>query len=265
MQSLDLALSSWEGKGRKIDVPFRQVAELVDYRTGDLAILAGAPGGGKTLTAVNWVWRSKDPILYLAQDSPLSVLERLTALALNRRVADIRGDERDYWSDRVKELNQREELVVSTGARTVEQIGNEIIALTEWLMEPPKMIVIDNLFDLKTEAGNYTDTSFYGDVLPQLKQMAIEMDVGIMILHHVTRSGEAGKKHGLGTEPLRLTDLLFAGEREARHVWTVYRGYGDQQINFQILKNQDGLADPSGYNVKVRMDWNPEEGRLWDL
>jgi len=262
MQSLDLALAGWEGKGRKIDIPFRQVAELVDFRTGDLAVLAGAPGGGKSLTAINWVWRSTDPILYLAQDSPRSVLKRLTALALTKRVADIREDEMQYWSERIRNLNKREELIVGMGAHTIDQITSEIVALTEWLMEPPRLIIIDNLFDLKSEAGNYTDSGFYGDVLPKLKQTAITLDVGIMILHHVTRSGESGKKHGLGTERLRLTDLLFAGEREARHVWAVHKGWADRHINFQILKQQDGRADPGG-NLNIRLDWNPEEGRLW--
>jgi len=264
MQSIELAFASWEGKGRKIDIPFRQVAELVDFRTGDIAVLAGAPGGGKSLTAINWAWRSKDPILYLAQDSPRSVLKRLAALALSRKVGEIDEDEAVYWGGQVGSLGKREELIVATGSHTVEMIGDEILALTEWLMAPPRLVVVDNLFDLDSDAGNYTDSAFYGDLLPNLKQMAIALDVGIMILHHVTRSGETGKKHGLGTSRLKLTDLLFAGEREARHVWAVSRGWNDEHINFQILKQQDGQADPGG-NLNIRLDWSPEEGRLWDL
>ena len=262
MQTVGLALSGWEGKGRNIDIPFRQVAELVDYRTGDLAVLAGAPGGGKSLTALNWAWRSTDPILYLAQDSPRSVLKRLAALALNQKVGDIREEEAEYWSGKLMALGERDELVVATGAHTVDMIEAKIEALTEWLMMPPNLIVIDNLFDLKTEETNYTDNNFYGEVLPALKQLAINTDVGIMILHHVTRSGDTGKKHGLGTERLKLTDLLFAGEREARHVWAVYQGYDGTSIKFQILKQQDGEADPHGYK-QVSLDWEPEEGRLW--
>lgn len=262
MQTIGLALTKFEGKARKIDIPFRQVSELVDYWTQDLAVLAGAPGGGKSLTALNWAWRSTDPILYLAQDSPRSVLKRLTALALNENVGDIREEDADYWAGKMIALGQREELVIATGSHTIDMIDEKIVALTEWLMEPPKLIVIDNLFDLKSEAGNYTENAFYGEVLPTLKQLAIKRDVGIMILHHVTRSGDSGKKHGLGTERLRLTDLLFAGEREARHVWAVYQGFNGDSIKFQILKQQDGEANPEGY-LQVSLDWKKREGRLW--
>ncbi len=263
MQSLELAFTGWEGKGRKIDIPFRQVAELVDYRTGDIAVLAGAPGGGKSLTAINWAWRSKDPILYLAQDSPRSVLKRFIALALSRRVDEIDEDEAVYWGTKIGDLGEREELIVDTsGAHTVEQITEKVMALTEWLMESPRLVMIDNLYNVRGE-GSYMDNSFYGDVLPALKQMALDLDVGIMLLHHVTRSGESGKKHGLGDTKVRLTDLLYAGEREARHVWAVSRGWDNQQINFQILKQQDGEADAGG-NLNIRLDWHPEEGTLWD-
>jgi hypothetical protein len=260
MQTLDRALASWQGKGRQIDIPFLSVQDIVDFRTGDLAVLAGAPGAGKSLTALNWVWRSTDPILYLAQDSPRSVLKRLTALALGRKVSDIGEEDAAYWAEKVQ--GRREELVVVTGAQTVEGVEARIEALTEWLMEPPKIVFVDNLFDLRVEGAGYMENAFYATVLPMLKQLAIEKDVGIVVMHHVTRAGEHGKKHGMGTDPLRMTDLLFAGEREARHVWGVYRSWDNRKLNFQVLKQQDGRADASG-NLRVGLTWQPEAGKLW--
>ncbi len=262
MQTLDRALTGWAGKGRPVKIPFRGVQEIVDFRTGDLAVLAAAPGGGKSLTALNWAWRSSDPILYLAQDSPRSVLKRLTALALNKMVADVREDEAEHWGERIRELGKRDTLIISTGAHTVDLLAAKIDALTEWLMEPPRLVFVDNLFDMQVEGRVYQETGFYAAVLPELKQLAIEKDVGIVVMHHVTRSGDKGKKHGLGSERVRLTDLLHGGEREARHVWAVYRGWDNRELNFQVLKQQDGRADASG-GLVVRLTWKPEEGRLY--
>lgn len=224
----------------------------MDFRTGDVAVLGGAPGGGKSLVALNWAWRSPDSILYLAQDSPRSVMRRLAALALHKRVSDVSEDDIEYWSQRVRELGKRQDLVLAMGAHSVRDIEEKIIALTEWLMEPPCLVIVDNLFDMRSEGNSYMETGFYADLLPSLKQLAINRDVGLLLLHHVTRSNE----HGLGTEPLRMKDLLFAGEREARHVWGVYRPH-DRVVNIQVLKNQDGEADPSG-GLQVSLDWQPE-------
>lgn len=219
-------------------------------------MLGGAPGGGKSLFALNWAWKSQDPILYLAQDSPRSVLRRLTALALGQRVSQITEDDIDYWAERVRNLGKREELIISTGAQSVADVSAKITALTEWLMEPPTLVVIDNLFDMKSEGNSYMSVEFYADLLPSLKQLAIERDVGFLILHHVTKSDE----HGLGTEPLRLKDLLYAGDREPGHVWGIYRPY-DKVVNVQVLKNRDGEADPTG-GLYVSLDWQPESSTL---
>lgn len=263
MQTVGLAFKTSEGTGRKIHVPFRHVAELVNFRTGDLAILAGAPGGGKSLVGVNWAWRSHDLVLYVAQEKPSSILKRLIALGLSEKTHSIVEEEREYWADRLIATGKREELIVVKGEHTIEAIETEIIALTEWNMEPPPLVIIDNLTNLTSDAGVNTDNAFYGDVLPRLKNMAYEQDVGILAFHHVTRSGEKGKKHGQGTEALTMTDLLFGGEREAHHVWSVYRGWSDRTIHLQILKQTDGLANPDG-TLEVVLDWKPEEGLLWD-
>jgi hypothetical protein len=235
---------------------------LVSFHTGEIAVLAGAPGGGKSTVAVNWAWRASCPCLYLAQDRPLSVLARFVAVALNRSVADISFDELEYWGSRMAELGKREELVFEGGAQTVQGVEHRIEALKEWLGVPPHLVFVDNLFDLRSEGANYMDVGFYADVLPAVKQLAIESDVGIVLLHHVTRSGERGKKHGQGTEPLTMTDLLFGGEKEAAHVWGVYRGLGNRQLNFQVLKQGDGRADAGG-GLSVPLTWQPEVGRLY--
>ena len=264
MASLALSLRASTGKGREIDIPFRELADIVDFRTGDMAVMAGAPGGGKGVFATNWAWQSDDPVIYLAQDTPRSVQTRLVALALGEEYDTVSATEdEEYWAEQLDLRGERDTLTLIKGPHTVDMIKEQIYAHTEWLGEVPKLVIVDNLIDMPSDKGGHTENTFYADVLNGLKQLAIEMDVGILILHHVTRSGEGGKKHGLGTEWLRLTDLLHAGEREARHVWAIHKGFGSQTLELQVLKQQDGPADPEGWLYKVSLLWEPSRGRLW--
>lgn len=255
MQSLALALKGWSGKGRPIEIPFRQLAELVTFRTGQIAVLAGAAGSGKTTLAANWAWRSHDPILYLAQEDPFETMKIFVALATQSKKDDVRASDVVHWSKRVTDL--REELVIQTGAQSVQALESFIVALTEWLGAAPPLIIIDSLFDLKVESDtSYMDTGYYAEVLPGLKDLTLKYDVGMVLQHHVNRG------HGLGTDPLRMTDLLFGGEKEAAHVWGVYHAENSRQLFVQVLKQRSGSADPNGVLHNITLDWQPEMGVL---
>jgi len=258
MQTLDRALATAVGTGRQIQIPFTRWQKLVDFRTGDIAVLAGAPGGGKSLTALNWAHRTTDSVLYLGQDSPRSVRRRLVALTVNQPVHDIREEDNDHWSQQILDYGGIGDVILNAGAVSVQDIDDMIVAMTEWLMEPPKVVFVDNLIDMRSDEAMHMDNNFYADILTNLKQLAIEKDVGVVLLHHVSR-GDAAE----GTEPLTMTSLLFGGEREARHVWGVYRGGDDRRVFIQVLKQQDGQADASG-NLKVDLSWMPKEGRLYN-
>ena len=200
------------------------------------------------------------PTLYLAQDSPASVLSRMAALVTQNDISTtarlLTTDERYVIADKLKD--KRETLVIERGSVTVEGIENRVIALAEWLGEPPKVLYVDNLIDMIVEGTSHGDHSFYTRLLPALKRLANAYNMAIICLHHVTRSGNAG--HASGREPMEMGNLLHAGEREARHVWGVYNN-GEDQMNVQILKQQDGAADPDG-GLEIPLNWHPRMGSL---
>lgn len=262
MKSLALMWRGAKKRGRPVTIPFQPLADIVEFHTGQLAVLAGGPGGGKSLLATNWVNRSTDNILYVALDDATSIRNRLSALALGRSARDFHSGDADYWFERL-DAREKGNLFITEGVQTVESIEANIIASHEFWGEYPTLVIIDNLKDIHMEGSNQGETGFYTVIVPALKDLAAKYDVAILGLHHVLRrGGEKGKDYGDGTTPLNLTSLLFGGERDAALVLGVYQTYNRDGIYVQILKQRDGEADAKGF-LKVRLDWNPDTGTLW--
>ena len=261
MQTLSRAVLAKTAVGERLVLPYKSMNDAISFRTRDLTILAGAPGGGKSTLAVNLAMKMDYPTLYLAQDSPASVLSRMTALVTQEDIAGTatkltKHAEKHAIAKRLEKT--RPTLVFERGSVTVEGIELRLEALTEWFGEPPKIVFIDNLIDLIVEGTTHGDTSFYTKCLPALKRMANKYNSAVIALHHVTRGGNAG--HADGRSGIQMNTLLHAGEREARHVWGVYND-GEGTITVQVLKQQDGPADPDGH-LEIPLRWTPRLGSL---
>ena len=233
--------------------------------TKELVLVAGAPGAGKSVFALNAVLAQNFPVVYFAMDSSPSVLARLTALTLNAEISWVYDQLRD--TDQKRRLladlgDAHPNLFIQAGAITAEGVAQRLEALTEVLGIAPPLVVIDNLIDMVVPGYTHTDMGFYSSSLNELKQMSLKHNVCVMALHHVTRrGGESQNPHGLGTRALKMTDLLYSGEREAEHVLGVYHTVNKDKLAVQILKQRDGDADPEG-GLEVQLLWHPRLGSL---
>ncbi len=246
-------------------------------------MVAGAPGSGKSVLALNislglsslGLNREGGSTLYLAMDSAPSVFARSAALALSESIASVYGALRDKETKRflIEDLSgQHPNFFINPGQLQITNatenggwngIEQRIVALTEVLGKAPELVVIDNLIDLDVPGHVHTETGFYAAALNPLKQIAIKHNTCIMALHHVTRRGgtQGTDPLGLGTRPLKMTDLLYSGEREAEHVLGVHHAADKRTMNVQILKQRDGDADPEG-GLAVPLMWHAPLGRL---
>lgn len=265
MHSLARAARSGSLAGTRLRLPFPQLNHHVDLRTKEIAVIAGAPGSGKSTLAISLTLGLRVPVMYVVQDSPASVMARFASNYL--RVPVTRAHQllqsRDAAAiERVEQLATPDRLVISGGAHSLKDIEEEMLAYTEWYGRGPMVVVLDNLVDTKSEKASSMEVNFYSDILLNLKQMAIRHDACFLVLHHVSRGGD-GSERDMGRAPLKLHDLLFAGEREARHVWGVYNN-GRNVLTTQILKQQDGRADPIGGH-RIHLSWDPEYSLLTEI
>lgn len=265
MHSLARAARTGGLSGEKLRLPYPRLNKAVDLRTREISVVAAAPGGGKSTLAVNIAAKIDTSVLYIVQDTPASIMARFAAVMLNRpvnmthRLLQIQDP---TLLDELRDHPRSEELLITAGAHSISLIEEKIKAYEEWAGEAPKLIILDNLVDTKSDKGSAAENVFYADVLLRLKQLAIEKNCHFMVLHHVKRSGNDSERD-MGRSPMRMKDLLFAGDRESRHVWGVYNN-GKNVITLQILKQQDGAADPLGGH-RIPYSWDPAYSTLTEI
>lgn len=269
MKTIAASLARDNVIGERLNLPWEALNRKLSLHTRELVLIAGAPAAGKSVLALNIAMSdelSQEPVLYFAQDSVPSVLARLSALALADPI-DVtmqRLRDPDKKVEILEELQDvRPNLFIHPGAVTFEDVQLRLEALSEVYGKAPKLVVIDNLIDTIVPGSHHQETGFYAQILNQLKQCALDLDTCVVALHHVTRRGgdRGDSPHGLGTRSLKMTDLLFSGEREAEHVLGVYHSTAQDRIYVQILKQRDGVADPEG-GVYTPLVWQPPMGRL---
>lgn len=260
MRTLRSALATEHVVGELIETPWPSVNDLLHLHTKELVVVGAAPGGGKSVFALNLAAHQEGGVLYLAQDSAPSVLSRAAALHTNMTIDRAQEYLRDPgWKEELLDMvdGAYPNIYFQARTQTLEEIEARLVALTEVDGEAPKLVVIDNLNDLTVPGYVHTELGFYAASLNPLKQMAIKHNTCIMALHHVTRSDG----HGTGQQRLTMTDMMFTGEREAEHVLGIYYNSEKTKMYLQILKQRDGEADSNG-NLRLTLSWQADKGRL---
>ena len=82
MRTISRSLSEAATVGEAIPLPWPKLDRDLKLHTKELALVAGAPGAGKSVFAINVAISQDTPVLYLAMDSAPSVYARVAALAL---------------------------------------------------------------------------------------------------------------------------------------------------------------------------------------
>jgi hypothetical protein len=264
MRTLASSLRADSVVGQEIILPWHKLNTHLSFHTKELVLVAAAPSAGKSVFAVNLALNITEPVLYIAQDSPASVLARMTALDLGVTINEAFDRIRDDADEVAADIEGKHPLLaLETGACDLDRIDQLVWAATEWLGRSPAIVILDNLINTTVPGHHHQDIGFYATALPRFQQLALAEDLCFIALHHVTRRGnDAGRNvQGLGTRRLNMTDLLYSGEREAEHVLGIYHDQQKTKLNIQILKQRDGDADPEG-ETEVSLRWHPSLGRL---
>lgn len=267
MQNLKLALQARGQEGEPLPPVFGSLDRMgAKFRRGQVTLLAGASGGGKSAFAIYQATRlaydefTSVPSLYFSADCDrITVAQTILAGVMKKPL---------YQCEELLDLNDEAALGVLDRATehvwwnfqsspSVGDILKEIEAYQFVHGESPHHIIVDNLMDVLAEGESDKRLT---NVMLELNDIARDTGAHVLVLCHVGKAKEKayGQSYSDGLIPIPRSAILGAVDQKATLILTLYRSTEDT-MGVCMVKSRSGkaLADAS---VQVHMGWMPSHG-----
>lgn len=228
----------------------------VGLRSGEISLIAGPPGAGKSTLALALAVRSGIPTLYFSADSTENTQRvRLLAMLLDIEQSDaeaaMKADRE--WASQV--LSQASHIAWDTRSNpSLEHIELTIEAFREAQGEDPGFIIIDNAGDVAFDSGD--EFGSLRTLMRELRWFARDTAAAVCVLHH-TREGE-------GNPAPPQSSLHGKIAQVPALVLTVTSTAEPGFMGVAPVKNRYGRACPAG-NDPVWLRYDPANMQLEDL
>lgn len=250
-------------------------------RQGQLVLIAAGPGIGKSAMTLTMVLKALVPtLMYSADSDAFTQLSRSIANLADMKMsaaAEMVLEER--ITEEIKDELRKIPLIIDyDSSPTPHDIEEILMAYYELCNEFPKLVVVDNITNVVTDASDSGDPfSGLEALMDYLHDMARTTSACVIGLHHV--KGE----HSSGTKPIPIDGVKGQIHRVPEMVLTMFKKpleNGRWVLCVSPVKNRGGKADPTGetyaelefigetmsvidvvYNEPSRVDvqWQPEE------
>lgn len=230
--------------------PLPQVFKsLSPFIRGQLALICGGPGTGKSAFALTYALRSKVPTLYLSADSDAFIqLSRSVSILTGARMEASFSNVLD-GSLGVNVEAAMAELPVRfnyNACPSLDQIETSMKSYEEVYGDYPELVVVDNVTNVR--GGGDEDDPFSGleALMDYLHTMARSTGSCVIGLHHVTGGYNDADKaiplSGVKGQISRVPEMILTMHRLTQQ-------FGADLLRVSTVKNRGGKADPSG------LDW----------
>lgn len=229
----------------------------VRFNRGQLCMLAGAPGAGKTTVALIGALRMGVSCLYFSADSDETTMAARAASAITAHpYSDVRdvqayGLYDDVYGERVGQLPIR---FVFDSEPSMDDLVLGLEAYLELWGQHPQLIVVDNLMNLATDDGN--EWQGLRQAVKGLHWLARRTKACVWVLHHTSEQNDAwiSSAPPRGAIQGKLSQLPEVILTLANH---------DGELLVGVVKNRHGPSDPKAERP-VRMVIDFARNRLWD-
>ena len=247
MLTLTQGRRKFRSAGQPIHNPFTGMRTRgAEIRRGGLTLIAAGPGTGKS-AVVQYIAQvgdghgNVDSTLYFSADSDAATMFKRGAsiatgweqVEVERLLAD--GDYAGVEATVNKATSHMRMRYESNP--TDQDVLNGVRAFAEIYGDFPSVVIMDNLKNL--DAGGDGEFQALEGSCMFLAELAKDTNAAVIALHHVVGDNEDGMR------PIPLSGLRGKVSKTPILVATLHRG-GEGVLNMSIVKNRNGMADPSG-------------------
>lgn len=214
----------------------------IQFRHGQLHVIAGQPGRGKTMLALWYAIKCGEPVLYFSADSDEgTVANRAAAVLMGRTVGEVKEMRRTeavmLIEDELFDLNRRVRIDTDPHP-SIDGIYEETMAYIELFGRCPSAIFVDNLMNV--QAMHENEWTGYRDSMRALHGLARATEAAVVVLHHVSEGDSKPDR------PAPMRALMGKVSALPETILTV--ALDGDKYHVCAVKNRDGEADPKAEN-----------------
>jgi replicative DNA helicase len=242
--------------GTPIPTVFERLKGMsAEFRYGQLHMIAAGPGTGKSVLALKLALDAGIETLYFSMDSDAGT-------QYSRAASMVTGEEHSRVQDAVAQgrtakydmaLNKARHIrFVFDSNPSLDEVNEHILAYGYAMGNWPRLIIVDNISDLFTDAE---ETAGLIEAAEWLKALAAKTGACIVALHHLTGEYDSGDivaplsalRGKISKKPVLILTLNRVPENP-------------MVLNIAIVKNRGGIANARGnYGCWLGMDLS----RMW--
>lgn len=259
MASLALSLKKKGSVGEPLPTVFKKLSDYgAHIRQGQLTLIAAGSGVGKSSLITFMALAMEDggravPTLYFSADSDVMTFGmRAGSMISGEYLVDVErmileGDE-SFLSQ--MHIATQHIWVTFDSSPSPQDIEDEVEVYALVHGEYPRLIVIDNLMDIRT---GMEERQGQDQALNFLKQIATRTGAAVVVLCHVVASGYGTDEDGKtvvqdyvsGKVPIPLKGLMNKIDKRPRLILSLYE-VNPTTLGVCILKNNNGRRDAEG-------------------